>query len=297
MPQTLIQNVSDTAFWIAHCRAVETERHDALFRDPLAALLAGERGKAIAETMPRPFIKSWTVAIRTRIIDDYIRSALEDGVDTILNLGAGLDTRPYRMEVPESLQWVEADYPHMMEWKEERLLNEKPRCRLERVKIDLANLEERRTLLGGIDRRAKKLLVLTEGVVPYLSVEDAGLLADDLRRLDHACSWIVDYFSPELLKYRERHGMSRMMQNAPFKFIPENWTGFFGGHGWRCREIRYLAEEATRLHRAIQFPPLVRIMVTIRALLASRKRRATFRKFAGYAVLERAAVTPEIFAD
>jgi len=134
MPQTLIQNVSDTAFWIAHCRAVETERHDALFRDPLAGLLAGERGKAIAETMPRPFITSWTVAIRTRIIDDYIRAALEDGVDTILNLGAGLDTRPYRMEVPEGLLWVEADYPHMMEWKEERLVNEKPRCRLERVK-------------------------------------------------------------------------------------------------------------------------------------------------------------------
>lgn len=293
MPQTLIQDVSDTAFWIAHCRAVETERSDALFRDPLAGLLAGERGKAIADTMPRPFITSWTVAIRTRIIDDFIRSALDDGVDAILNLGAGLDTRPYRMEVPESLLWVEADYPHVMEWKEERLVNEKPRCRLERVKIDLANLDERRTLLGGIDRRAKMLLVLTEGVVPYLSVEDAGLLADDLRRLDHARCWIVDYFSPALMKYRERHGMTRMMQNAPFKFIPENWSGFFGRHGWRCREIRYLAEEATRLHRAIRFPPLVRIMVTIRALLASRKRRAAFRKFAGYAVLEPTTVTPE----
>jgi O-methyltransferase involved in polyketide biosynthesis len=42
MTDTLIENVSDTAFWIAHYRAVESARPDALFRDPLAALLAGE---------------------------------------------------------------------------------------------------------------------------------------------------------------------------------------------------------------------------------------------------------------
>jgi O-methyltransferase involved in polyketide biosynthesis len=42
---TLIENVSDTAFWIAHYRALETQRADALFHDLLAGLLAGERGK------------------------------------------------------------------------------------------------------------------------------------------------------------------------------------------------------------------------------------------------------------
>jgi O-methyltransferase involved in polyketide biosynthesis len=40
MADTLIENVSDTAFWIAHCRALESERPDALFHDPLAGLLA-----------------------------------------------------------------------------------------------------------------------------------------------------------------------------------------------------------------------------------------------------------------
>jgi O-methyltransferase involved in polyketide biosynthesis len=52
MTEPLIRNVSDTAFWIAHHRAIETERPDALFRDPLAARLAGEHGEKIAAAMP-----------------------------------------------------------------------------------------------------------------------------------------------------------------------------------------------------------------------------------------------------
>jgi len=55
-------------------------------------------------------------------------------------------------------------------------------------------------MLAGVDARAKKMLVLTEGVVPYLTVAAVGALADDLRSLDHVRWWIVDYFSPQLLK-------------------------------------------------------------------------------------------------
>jgi methyltransferase (TIGR00027 family) len=288
----VIENVSDTAFWIAHYRALESRRADALFHDPLAGVLAGDRGKTIAAAMPRAFITSWSVVIRTCIIDDFLRSAIGEGVDTVLNLGAGLDTRPYRMDLPEGIAWVEADYPHVIELKETRLSNEKPRCRLERVSLDLANLAERRNLLAGVDGRARKLLVLTEGVVPYLSLEEAGSLADDLRRLDHACCWIVDYFAPEMLKYRERHGIARKMQNAPFKFAPKDWFGFFGGHGWQCREIRYLAEEADRLQRPVQLPLIVRVMMKAQGLFASRERRAAFRKFAGYVLLEPAPNPP-----
>lgn len=129
MPDSPIANVSDTAFWIAHHRALETARPDALFRDPLASLLAGDRGKEIAAAMPMSAMTGWVVTIRTVIIDDYINSAIAQGIDTILNLGAGLDTRPYRMDLPQSLLWIEADYPQMIDFKSERLANEQPRCR------------------------------------------------------------------------------------------------------------------------------------------------------------------------
>lgn len=285
MAGSLIENVSDTAFWIAHCRALETERPDALFRDPLARLLAGDRGKKIANAMPVRFITTWIVAIRTRVIDDYIRWAIAQGVDTILNLGAGLDTRPYRLDLSESLVWIEADYPRIVEFKEERLSNEKPRCQLDRVKLDLANLSERRKLLASVDARARKMLVLTEGVVPYLSLEEGASLADDLRTLDHVRYWIVEYISPQASKYRHR-GMRQLMKNAPFKFAPADWFAFFEIHGWRARETRYLWDESRRLHRPIQLPLFLKVVFIIRGIFASKEQRAAFRKFQGYALLE-----------
>ncbi|MGC8595949.1 MAG: hypothetical protein ACP5MI_10155 [Candidatus Kryptoniota bacterium] len=49
---TLVENISDTAFWVAFYRAMETERSDAHFRDPYARLLAGNRGERIARSIP-----------------------------------------------------------------------------------------------------------------------------------------------------------------------------------------------------------------------------------------------------
>lgn len=50
MDDGLIHDVSDTAFMVATYRAMETQRPDALFHDPLAGKLAGERGRKIVES-------------------------------------------------------------------------------------------------------------------------------------------------------------------------------------------------------------------------------------------------------
>jgi methyltransferase (TIGR00027 family) len=290
MSETPINDVSDTAFWIAHHRALESARDDALFSDPLAGLLAGERGREIARAMPHARVIGWTVAIRTRIIDEFIGAAVADGidagVDAVLNLGAGLDARPYRMDLPASLLWVEADYPRIVEYKESRLAGERPRCRLERAKVDLADAAARRALLAAVNARAKRLLVLTEGVVPYLSAAEAGALADDLRGMDRAAGWVVDYFSPAMMKYRERMGMGRAMRNAPFRFKPADPFAFFAEHGWRLREIRYFADEAERLGRPRPMPVPMRLALKLLALFAPKERLDRIRKFAGYMVLE-----------
>jgi methyltransferase (TIGR00027 family) len=284
--ETLIENVSDTAFWVAHYRAVESERPDALFHDPLAERLAGERGKKIAEHLPMPFMTGWILAIRTTIIDEFIQRAIAEGADTILNLGAGLDTRPYRMDLPAQLHWIEADYPAMIEFKEERLGGEKPRCNLERIKIDLSADAERREMLARIDAGSQKLLVLAEGVLPYLPAEQVGALADDLHMLDRIVYWIVEYQSPEVIKYRDRGGMQEKLRNAPFKFRPDDWFGFFAQHSWRQKETRYLSDQGDKLHRPIPFPPLAKVMIAVRTLFASKENREQFRRFSAYILLE-----------
>jgi len=281
----IVENVSDTAFWVAHYRGVETERPDALFRDPLAAVLAGERGRKIAESMPRPFITAWFISVRTRIIDEFIQSAVEKGVDTVLNLGAGLDTRPYRMDLPPTLNWIEADYAAMIDYKDSSLPRETPRFKLTRVKADLANPTERREVLRSANAQARKLLILTEGVVPYLSNEDVGALADDLRALDHAAYWIVDFFSQELLKQREKW-VARRMENAPFKFNPGDWLGFFEQHGWKSSDIRYLSSESERFGRRIKLPLLGMLIIGTQWLFSSAERRAQSKQNTGYVLLE-----------
>jgi len=287
MNRAEIGNVSDTAFAVAHYRAEETERPDALFRDPLAGVLAGDHGKQMGAAFPVPWMVSQIVVIRTCIIDDFIRDVVSQGVDTVLNLGAGLDTRPYRMDLPESLLWIEVDYPRVIEFKNERLAGQQSRCKLERVPLDLANVPERRKLLAATNARAKKLLILTEGVVSYLSVEDVASLAGDLRALDRVEGWIVEYFSSELMKYRGRRRVRWNMQNAPFKFTPPDWFAFFASHGWKPRHIGYLVEEAERLGRPIRLRGALGALMKLRALFIPKERREAFRKFQAYVLLER----------
>jgi len=164
----LITDVADTALWVAAYRAIETERPNALFQDPFASALAGQRGMEIAKGMANSDGSSWSVAVRTCIIDAYIQSAIQSGIGTVLNLGAGLDTRPYRMDLLQSIHWIEVDVPKIIDHKESILKDAEPRCELERFRIDLSDDSTRRDFLSSIDSRSKNVLVLTEGVVPYL---------------------------------------------------------------------------------------------------------------------------------
>ena len=98
-----IRNVSDTALWVAVYRAMETERSDALFSDPYARRLAGERGQAIVDAMPRGKSMSWPMVVRTAVMDEIIMRCVQQGARTVLNLAAGLDARPYRLPLPPTL--------------------------------------------------------------------------------------------------------------------------------------------------------------------------------------------------
>ena len=98
--EPLIRHISDTARWVAVFRARETDRPDALFRDPFARRLAGERGEQIASTMPHGSDNTWAWIMRTYLFDQVIRERIAAGAEMVINLAAGLDARPYRMRSP-----------------------------------------------------------------------------------------------------------------------------------------------------------------------------------------------------
>lgn len=282
MSDSSIHHVSDTALWVATYRGEETKREDALFKDPLAEVLAGERGRKIAEKTTGKEMTSWSVVIRTKIIDLMIQKLVGEGVETVINLGAGLDTRPYRLALPSTLRWIEVDYPHVIDLKNKSLAPKNPLCRLERVAVDLANDQARRQFLGKMGQETGKTLILTEGVVLYLTEAQAEGLARDLRAQKNFQFWIVDYFAPAFKKYAQTARRKQMMQNAPFQFLPNDWEGFFRRVGWKPTESKFLVEEGEKWGRPAPIPLWGRIL----KIFASKKRIEEFKKFMAYVVLE-----------
>lgn len=281
MENTPIRHVSDTAVWVATFRARETERPDALFRDPLARMLVGDEGERIVNQMGEAATVGWSVVVRTCLIDDYLQQAFAQGIDAVLNLGAGLDTRPYRMELPNDLLWLEVDYPAMIELKQERLKNETPRCRLERVSLDLADSEARRRLFSDVQARARKVLILTEGVLPYLSNENVLELAKDLHSQSHFEYWIVDYWSKMFVERMRKSKTFIKMGNAPFLFDPPVWKEFFERAGWDVEQLRYTGNEARKLGRPAPFP----IWLKLLAMLMPVEQKKQIEQLSGYALL------------
>ena len=245
-PELLVRNISDTAMWAAAYRARETERPGGLFRDPFAKRLAGPRGEQIANKLT--FKDSWAWVTRTYLFDRFIAAEVAAGADMVVNLAAGLDARPYRMALPERLAWVEIDLPDLLAHKEEILRNEKPACSVERVRLDLADRDARQDVFERLGRRAKRALVLTEGLIIYLTAEEAGALADDLAAAPGFRRWALDLVSPGLLKMlRKKMGADLDRAGAPLKFGPPEGPGFFAPHGWRPVEVASLAKTADRL--------------------------------------------------
>ena len=248
MSATPISNVSDTARWVAVYRARESARPDALFRDPYAQLLAGERGQAIAALMPRQARNGWPLIARTKLMDDLIVATIEQGCDCVVNLAAGFDTRPYRLDVASSLRWIEADLPALTEEKERLLKDAQPRCQLRRIQVDLADSGARVAMLREAVGPSRNVLVITEGLLVYLDEAQVRSLALDLAAQAGIRGWMLDLASPALLKMMTK-SMGPQLANAPMKFGPANGVAFFEELGWRATQVQSVMRAAARFRR------------------------------------------------
>lgn len=249
-PNPPVRNISDTARWVAYFRARETQRADALFRDPYAERLAGELGFQIANSLPEGNKHEWAWVARTYLFDRFISEEIQQGAGLVVNLAAGLDARPYRMELPPTLDWIEVDLPEIVSYKEEVLANEAPKCRLERICMDLVDEDSRRTLFTEINRRARRVTVISEGLLIYFTSEQVASLARDLAARDHFQSWIVDLASPGQLKLMQRTTGRQLREvGAAFKFGPPEGANFFVPFGWEPKNVEGLLKTGAQFNR------------------------------------------------
>jgi methyltransferase (TIGR00027 family) len=242
---------ADTALWVAWQRAVETKRPDALFSDPLAGRLAGERGELVARRMNRgkSDAGAWTTVVRTRLIDDLVVRSLAEGADRVVNLAAGYDTRPYRLPLPPALRWVEVDGAPVLERKARLLEGERPACAVERAAADLADPAARASVLDRALEGSSRALVITEGLLVYLPPEAVSALATDLHARPAARFWITDLAPPLAKRMMRAAARGKVADDALWRFAPAEGAGFFEPLGWRPRDVQPMMREARRLGR------------------------------------------------
>jgi methyltransferase (TIGR00027 family) len=278
---SVIRDIGDTARWAAIYRARETDRPKRLFDDPFARQLAGARGAEIAAAMPFSEQNEWAWITRTYLFDQFVTEQVQTGVEMIVNLGAGLDTRPYRLALPASLQWVEVDLPAVLDYKEDILASASPRCRLERIRCNLSDVPVRRDIFARLGRPDRRTLILTEGVLVYLTEEEVGALAADLARVAGFNRWVLELQSPGLLRMLQKH-MGGPLQEAGVlpKFAPSAGPHFFEPWGWKPVDVRSFLKTAARLKR-------LSFQMRLMALLPESTGAQGSRPWAGVCLLER----------
>lgn len=277
-----IRNVSDTALWVAVYRAMESERPDALFHDPHARRLAGARGQAIVEAMPHGKSMAWPMIVRTAVMDEIILRCVAQGAATVLNLAAGLDTRPYRLQLPAALRWLHVDLPQMIDAFRTDMQGQAPHCALEFIAADLRDAAQRRGVFTSAAAHGP-VLVVTEGLLVYLEPGDVAKLARDLREVAQARWWLTDLGSPMLLKLLEKRWLPQLADgNAPFRFAPAEGTAFFAPMGWKESGFRSTWDESRRLNRSMRGAALFRLL----SYLQPAARREAGRRMSGIVLLE-----------
>lgn len=279
-----ITNISDTSYWVAHYRAKESRRPDPLFIDPFAERLAGEIGKDITYDLPKiSKYTEWSVIARTLIIDRFINKLVKEGIDGVINLGAGLDTRAYRMDLPKDLEWVEVDFEHILKYKEEILKSETPQCHLRRISLDLSDDDRRKEILSNLLSDKKKVLILTEGLIPYLDEEEVKSISNEIYAQDRYYFWIMEYFDPSVYPYLRKPVRQMKMTNSPFKFYPQNWNSFFQNLNWKDNAIAYTGILAKEFNRRPPMPLWTRMIFN----LLPKKVKEESQKKVGYKILSK----------
>ena len=282
---TGLRSVSDTALWVAMYRAMETDRPDAIFKDPFARRLAGARGEEILKALPKAISFGWPMVVRTALMDELVMRCVGEGVTSVVDLAVGLDARAYRLELPPSLRWFDVDLPGIIDRRREELRDASPRCRHEHIAADLSDPKAVSAVFEKTRSVPGPALVIAEGLLVYLTAENVKSLARAVHDEAGARLWLIDLASPAVLKMMMRRYQSNLgAANAPMIFGPAEGTAFFTPFGWREREFRSIFHESLRLKRTIRFAPLWVFL----GRLASKKTREARSRFSGVVLLERA---------
>ncbi|WP_333774050.1 class I SAM-dependent methyltransferase [Streptomyces sp. IBSBF 3136] len=254
-----------TAVGVARVRALETERENPLFRDPLAQAFAAAGGLwPSSSPLPegdeaarrRRLGIALSIVIRTKFLDDLLRQACASGVRQVVLLGAGMDSRAFRMDWPEGTRLFEVDTAAPLDFKASVLRQERAVARCERitVAVDLREDWPGALAAAGHDPAAPTVWI-AEGLLIYLPQDAVELLLARISARSAPGSRMgLTLGSRGVI---ERFGADAVAGSAASLWLsemPEDPVGWLAGHGWEA-DPHTLRERAAAYGRPISTPP------------------------------------------
>ncbi|MGW0179687.1 SAM-dependent methyltransferase [Nocardia sp. NPDC003345] len=236
--------VAMTAIGVALIRERESRRPDRLYDDPLAAaFVAAARTGFDADRWSRlealadQFFEGRSLTVR--VVDDSVTEAVARGCGQIVLLGAGLDTRVFRLGLPAGTVFFEVDLPELFEFKEPVLAANaaRPDCVRRVVAADLRD-DWAAVLAGRGFRPEVPTLWVDEGVLGYLPRKDAHAVAVTITGLSAPGSrfgigrFEVDSAAPKYQALRELV-TADSAATRPVNGLGPDAESWFAEHGWR----------------------------------------------------------------
>ncbi|MEO3752590.1 class I SAM-dependent methyltransferase [Streptomyces sp. B6B3] len=211
------RGVGLTALLVAAARAIETHRHDSLAQDTYAehfvraAPACADWPVRIQQVPDGDDDPLWGrfaryFGLRTRVLDDFLLRSVRAGARQVVLLGAGLDTRAFRLGWSSDCVVFEIDRPGVLAFKHQVLthLPATPRVRRVPVPADLCADWTTALTTAGFDPAAPSVW-LAEGLLFYLPSPAETRLIDTVDRLATAGSALAfeAKLEKDLLRYRD----------------------------------------------------------------------------------------------
>jgi methyltransferase (TIGR00027 family) len=200
---------------------METHRPDGLISDPYAEAFLQRAETKLPMSQPSEedpeLAEMWShmaayTGIRTKFFDDFFIAAARDGIEQAVILASGLDTRPYRIDVPPDT--YELDQPGVLEFKD-RVLDEQqatPRNRRTAIAVDLRHDWPGALTEAGFSPD-RSTAWLAEGLLPYLPADARDELLNRIDELSAPGSRVtVEYFAHDLESFQHHPLVQRSSQ-------------------------------------------------------------------------------------
>jgi len=171
--------ISDTAIYCCGVRMEDAERAHSACNDHYAKIFMDDRCREIYAPFRSEKNVNASIITRCRIIDDFIRQKINDDQNIrVITVGAGFDTRPYRIAGGD---WIEVDEPQIINYKNEKLAVKECKNPLRRISVDFSG----ESLIDKLNdlKTDQPVVIVIEGVFMYLDSDAISKTIRDLQML------------------------------------------------------------------------------------------------------------------